>query len=192
MPVKEAFSRRDFGFDYSQELGGDTLAASEWSADEGLTLSGASFDDTSTSVWIEGGVEGDILTAVNSVTTQAGRHYDRVLTLIIRAVVDPDDDYLAIASDMVRDLAPPPDPLPVPDTYSPRAARAERLLLRYLSSTDGGVFKSKSISGAVAFSYNDDTQVRKIVAASMGDYFKGSDSGSSSTGYISTFPIGRG
>lgn len=112
MPVKEPNSKRDYGFDYSGELGTDAIATSTWTADAGLTLTAATFDAKTTTVWIEGGASGQTLTATNRITTLAGRSYERVLTLLIRAAVDEDDDYRVIAADIVRQLAPAPRPCP--------------------------------------------------------------------------------
>lgn len=172
MPVKEANSKRDYGFDYSAEIGTDTITVSTWTADAGLTLTGPTFSATKTSVFIEGGVEGQTLTAINRVTTTAGRTYERVLTLVIRAAVDPADDYLAIAADIVRDLAPVPSPLPIPDTYSPRAARAERLIRNFLVQTSGGALTSKSLSGLGSKGLASLPAIKSIVAGVMGAYSK--------------------
>jgi len=82
------------------------------------------------------------------------------------------EDYLAIASDMVQKYAPTPDPLPDPDTYSPRAARAERLVLNYLSQTQGFIEgASLTGTGSVSFSENGMKNVKAIVRETMGSYY---------------------
>lgn len=172
MPVLEPGGRRDYGFDYSAEIGTDTITASTWTADTGLTLTGATFNATNTSVFAEGGIEGQTLTATNNVTTAASRTYERVLTLVIRAAVDEGDDYLIIAADIVQQLAPVPVPLPVPDTYSPRAARAERLIRNFLVQTSGGAVTSKSLSGLGSKGLASMSAVKSIVAGAMGPYSK--------------------
>ena len=174
MPVKEPNTRRDYGFDYSLELGADTITASTWSGDTGLTFTGATFNANSTSVYIEGGAEGQTLTATNRVTTAAGRTYERVLTLVIRAAVDPADDYLLAASDLVRRFAPPPtDPTLLSD-YNQRAARAERMVAGYLKATQG--FKTNTSKGVDTLrkseSYGDLSVIKKMVAETMGSYAK--------------------
>lgn len=189
MPVKEADVRRDYGFDYSAELGTDTITASTWTADDGLTLTGETFDTTKTSVFIEGGIEGQTLTATNRVTTFATRTYERVLTLIIRAAVDIDDDARLIAVDVVAELAPAPIPLPVPDTYSPRAARAERTVAGYILATDSGAVKSSSLSGVASETYAGFEAVQGIVARIMGSYYKEAVSAeSSNTAFVGYTP----
>lgn len=178
MPVLEPGGRRDYGFDYSAEIGNtpsgapDTITASTWTADAGLTLTGATFNTTNTSVFIEGGVEGETLTATNRVTTGAGRTYERVLTLVIRAAVDAGDDYLIMAADIVQELAPAPALLPVPDTYSPKAARAERLIRNFLVQTSGGAVTSKSLAGLGSKTLSSLPAIKSIVAGVMGSYSK--------------------
>jgi hypothetical protein len=83
--------------------------------------------------------------------------------------------YLAVAADLVQRLAPAPDPLPDPDTYSPRAARAERLLLNYLTQTKGGTLSAKGgIPGAAGSkTFASEPAVRAIVKGVMGDYYTG-------------------
>lgn len=185
MPAKEPNTKRDYGYDYSGELGTDTITASTWEADEGLVLSGASFDATSTSVWIEGGENGQTLAARNRVTTTAGRTYERTLTLLIRPAVDEQDDLRIMASDLVALHAPAP-PNPTPD-YFAKAARAERLVFGYLKATGG--YKTSTSTGLDVLrrgeSYGKLDEVEKIIRRSMGSYAK--DSGASSFAVISTF-----
>lgn len=100
------------------------------------------------------------------------------------------EDYLEVAAGIVQDLAPAPEPEP-PD-YAPKAARAERLLFRFLTTTDAGVLRSKNIGGEVSKSFNDDKQVRQIVADTMGSYFTSgaeASTGSSATAFIGPSPF---
>ena len=172
MPVKEPSTRRDYGFDYSLELGADTITSSTWSGD-GLTFTGATFNATTTSVYIEGGTEGQTLNAVNRITTQAGRTYERTLTLLIRAAANPDDDYLLTASDLVRRMAPPPTDTALLSDYNARAARAERMVTNYLKDTSG--YKRSTSAGvdglSISESYGDLSGVEGIVAGAMGAYY---------------------
>ena len=81
-----------------------------------------------------------------------------------------EDFYLGIAADTLQRLAPAPDPLPTPDTYSPRAARGERLLYDYLSSTQGaGITSVSGDPGSVSFASM--SAIRDIVRGAMGTYY---------------------
>ena len=174
MPTKEPNTKRDYGFDYTTELGADTITSSTWTADAGLTLTGATNDTKKTSVFVEGGVTGQTLTATNRITTTAGRTYERVLTLVIRAAVDPADDYLLAASDLVRRFAPPPTDVTLLPDYNARAARAERMVTSYLKATQG--FKTNTSKGVDTLrkseSYGDLSVIKKMVAETMGSYAK--------------------
>lgn len=52
---------------------GDTIVESVWSTDTGLTLSDASFDAGSTTVWVSGGDTDYIYRIYNTITTAGGR-----------------------------------------------------------------------------------------------------------------------
>lgn len=95
--------------------------------------------------------------------------------------------YLAVAADLVQLYAPTPDPPPTPDTYSPKAARAERLLLNWLTQTSGGVVSGESLSGVGSTSYSGEAKkvARQIVRDTMGDYYRG---GAYTTTVASSFP----
>ncbi len=82
--TKDPVAKLDFGFDWSAWLGTDTILTSTWTADPGLILSGPTFDGTKTSVWIEGGVAGDKLSATNHITTVAGRIDERTIVISIK------------------------------------------------------------------------------------------------------------
>lgn len=190
MPVREPNSKREHGFDYATELGTDTIVTSTWTADTGLTLSAMSNDTKTTTAWIEvGAQDGKTLTATNRITTAAGRTYERVLTLLIRAAVDETDDYRIIAADMIARYAPPPTaPATIPADYYARAARAERLVTNYLEQTSGGVVSGQSLSGVGSFSYSGEAlkAIRSIISDAMGDYYQGGSL--RSVAIVSSFP----
>ncbi len=82
--TKDPSAKLDFGFDWAAWLGTDTITASTWTADTGLTLTGATFNATTTTVWVEGGVAGDKLSATNRITTTAGRIDERTIVIGIK------------------------------------------------------------------------------------------------------------
>ncbi len=82
--IKDPAAKLDFGFDWQAWLGTDTITASVWTADTGLTLSGPTFDTTKTTVWIEGGTAGEKLSATNRITTAVGRIDERTIVIAIK------------------------------------------------------------------------------------------------------------
>lgn len=76
-----------------------------------------------------------------------------------------DEDLLDLAADIVQHIAPAGDD-PAPD-YADKAARAERLVWRYLDATDGGVVASKNLTGAGAQSYASDPVIMRLVSRAM-------------------------
>lgn len=81
--VKDPDAILDYTIDWSSWLAtGDTISASVWTADEGITVEdGDTFDDDSTTVWLSGGTAGAVYRVVNHVTTTGGREDDRTLEI---------------------------------------------------------------------------------------------------------------
>lgn len=70
----------DFGMDWSRELGADndTIATSEWSADDGIAIDdGTQFSATGSIVWLSGGEAGKSYKVTNKITTALGRTFER-------------------------------------------------------------------------------------------------------------------
>lgn len=75
----------DYQIDYSRWLpAGDTITASSWLAESGLTVDTSSFTDTSTTVWLSGGTAGSTYDVRNHITTDDGRQDDRTLTIVVK------------------------------------------------------------------------------------------------------------
>ncbi len=96
------------------------------------------------------------------------------------AAESEEQHYLEVAAAAVQELAPAPDPLPAPDTYSTRAARAERLLLGWLRTTKGGI---PGATGSKTFSSLP--VVQNLVRSAMGPYYMGT--AAANTGYVETW-----
>jgi hypothetical protein len=67
-PSKDAAAVLDYSIDWSQWLAGDTIAASSWTCDQGITgvpVSGP--DTTKTSIWLSGGTMGQTYKISNSI-----------------------------------------------------------------------------------------------------------------------------
>ena len=69
----------DYTLDWSDWLETDTIAASTWTVDAGLTKDSDSFTPTTTTVWLSGGTAGRVYEALNRIVTAGGRTADRVL-----------------------------------------------------------------------------------------------------------------
>lgn len=62
----------------------DTLAASTWTADPGITIDSSSFTDTTATVWLSGGTETAVYNVVNHITTADGREEDQTIIIQMR------------------------------------------------------------------------------------------------------------
>jgi len=83
--LKDPDATLDFGFDWSDWLArGETITASEWVVDDGITEESDENTTTVTKVWLSGGTVGETYEATNRVTTSAGRIDDRTLSVRIR------------------------------------------------------------------------------------------------------------
>lgn len=82
--VKDPQAVLDYGFDWSLWLAGDTIDTSTWSVDSGITIVPASevHDTTTTTVFLQDGVQGQKYKLTNTITTAAGRTDER--TILIR------------------------------------------------------------------------------------------------------------
>jgi uncharacterized phiE125 gp8 family phage protein len=79
---------RDYRHDWSLFLDGDTIATSDVTV-SGITLDSDTNDDTSITVWLSGGTDGNLATVTNTITTAAGRTETEVFTRYVRSVPEP-------------------------------------------------------------------------------------------------------
>lgn len=78
-------AKLEYGFSWSDWLGTDTIVTSTWSitrvkasvTDTPPVLSASTHDTTTTTVWVDGGTNGNDYTLTNHVITAAGREDDR-------------------------------------------------------------------------------------------------------------------
>lgn len=82
--IKDPQAVKDYGFIWAPWLGSDTITASTWASDNGITINSSSFTTTTTTVWLSGGTEGLVYNIVNHITTAGGRQDDR--TLVVQVV----------------------------------------------------------------------------------------------------------
>ena len=71
----------DYKFDWTSELGNDTISSSEWSVDAGMTIDSDTHNDSIATVWLSGGVSGSVYKAVNKITTANARTISRSLAI---------------------------------------------------------------------------------------------------------------
>lgn len=77
----------DYTITWSDRIpAGDTITASTWSGDTGLTLSDPSFTDNTTTIWVAGGDASFLYRVVNTVTTTQGRIAERKLLIRVRSI----------------------------------------------------------------------------------------------------------
>lgn len=80
----ESVTFRDL--DWLDELGGESIIASEWSvSDNGITIDSDSFTINSTRVWMSGGVDGNVCYLKNKVTTDGGQ----ILVRRVEVTIEP-------------------------------------------------------------------------------------------------------
>lgn len=82
-PDKDPNAVLDYSLDWSAWLGADTIASSSWTLGSTLVEDSKSFTDTTTTIWLSGGSDSDVVNVVNRITTAGGRTDDRTVTLTI-------------------------------------------------------------------------------------------------------------
>jgi hypothetical protein len=76
---------RDFTIDWSGALvGSDTITTSTWSAESGVTVVTSTKTNTTTTVWLSGGTDGEGYSVTNRIVTVGGRTLDQSLYVIVR------------------------------------------------------------------------------------------------------------
>lgn len=101
--IKYPEAKLDYVMVWATWLGDDTLATSLWTGPDEISLTDGSHTDTQTSIWVEGGQEGESYVLTNEITTVAGRSDKRDIQLFIlpfpkRAYCEPTDvaDFLGL------------------------------------------------------------------------------------------------
>ena len=78
---KDPQATLDYGFDWSRWLGTDTIATSAWTVPSGLVGTNEASTDTTTTVWLSGGVAGMEYRVTNAITTAGGRTEQRTMLI---------------------------------------------------------------------------------------------------------------
>lgn len=75
----------DYTVNWANVLGEDTINTSTWEVEEGtVTVDSNSFTDTTTTVWVSGGVLSEKTILRNQITTDGGRTMDQSVVLRVR------------------------------------------------------------------------------------------------------------
>jgi len=83
--IKDPDAVLDYAVDWTTWLDGDTIVASTWILDEGITEhTNTTFTTKNTILWVSGGTVNMAYLAVNHITTAAGRENDQTIRLQIR------------------------------------------------------------------------------------------------------------
>lgn len=75
--VKDPDAILDYQINWEDWLDGDTISASSWEVDEGLTGTNQSYSDSVTTIWLSGGTVDIRYTLTNTIETNAGRTEER-------------------------------------------------------------------------------------------------------------------
>jgi hypothetical protein len=77
--IKDPDASLDFAVDWGTSWleEGDSIVASEWSAEEGITIDSEDLDGPKAIVWLSGGSTNRTYRVTNRITTAAGRVDDR-------------------------------------------------------------------------------------------------------------------
>ena len=76
---------RDFVLNWLKDLGGSTISASSWEV-EGLTASAETSTSYTTTVTLEGGRDGYLYEAANTITTNDGQTFVKTLVVKVEGV----------------------------------------------------------------------------------------------------------
>jgi hypothetical protein len=74
----------DYRVDWSAWLAGDTIVASTWILETGITNDLDTYNATTAVIWLSGGTLGEIYTVTNRITTALGRIDDRTFLVEIK------------------------------------------------------------------------------------------------------------
>lgn len=72
---------KDYGVNWAELLGTDTISTSTWTVPTGITKDSQSNTTTTTTIWLSGGTAAETYSFDNLITTAGGRTYDRTIKL---------------------------------------------------------------------------------------------------------------
>ena len=82
---KSPFEILDYYMDWTKDLqSNETIANSDWTVDDGVTVTQESWDDTKAVIWVTGGEKGRNYTLLNQIVTNQGRSMEKSNPLRVR------------------------------------------------------------------------------------------------------------
>lgn len=81
MPTKDPNATLDYGFNWLDWLGSDTISTSTWIVPDGITKASDTNTTTTTTIWLSGGSAGQRYRLVNRIVTAGGRTQDRSMQI---------------------------------------------------------------------------------------------------------------
>ena len=86
--IKDPEAVVDYTSDWSATLSSsspsDTISTSAWAVNNGVTVDLDTNTTTTTTAWVSGGTKWTIASLINTVTTAAGRTYERTIYLTLQ------------------------------------------------------------------------------------------------------------
>lgn len=84
--VKDPQAKLDYAINWSQWLNsdGDTISASTWSTESGITIETDSKTDSIATVWLSGGEAGRSYKVTNHIVTQGGRENEFSIVIVVQ------------------------------------------------------------------------------------------------------------
>ena len=80
---KDPAATLDYQFNWAEWLAGDTLSASTWTAEDGLTVEDDDFTNVLSTVWLSGGALDLAYAVTNRIVTAGGRTDERTLSIVM-------------------------------------------------------------------------------------------------------------
>ncbi len=80
-PDKDPDAVLDYSIDWGEWLGTDQIATSTWTVSPGIVASRESKTETTATIWLSGGTEGETYTVHNRITTTGGRTNDQTFKI---------------------------------------------------------------------------------------------------------------
>lgn len=82
--LKDPDDEADYKLLWANNLGSDTISASEWILPAGITQESDSHTDTTATVRLSGGTAGQQYEITNRVDTASGQQFDQSITIYVR------------------------------------------------------------------------------------------------------------
>lgn len=91
LAIKDPGEVKDYQIDWAGEspgprlVEGETIASSEWTVEEGITVDSEAADDTTATIWVSGGVAGQKYRLTNEIMTSDGRTYRQTIWIPVNS-----------------------------------------------------------------------------------------------------------